>query len=231
MRKLFGLAFLLASAASLRAGVTVDAQTGTRIPVCTNELTFAWDWNWDWIPTTAQTATVVAKDTGGGLLYSNTVSRPVSSVTWDLSTLVEPVVQSKFFSATLSFPCPDKFRASRTANYELRAGSFRPRVRACETNSAAWRRFELPTTFDFDARWFRGVSMITYIQWKDTVNTDIPLYTPNNLGGFPSSARGFLTVPEGYLPQGVYLASIHQWNTRLAECVICNQLGMMIFIR
>ena len=66
MRKLFGIAFLSAVAATLQAGITVDAQTGDRIPVCTNELTFAWDWNWDWVPPSAQTATVVAKDTGGG---------------------------------------------------------------------------------------------------------------------------------------------------------------------
>ena len=152
-------------------------------------------------------------------------------MTWDLTPLVEPVVQSKLFNVTLSFPGRRSLKVERTANYELRAGSFRPRVLACETNDAAWRRFELPTTFDFDARWFPGVSTITYIQWKDVVNTDIPLYTPNKLGGFPASARGFLTVPEGYLPQGVYLASIHEWNTRLAQCVICNQHGTMIFIR
>ncbi|MBQ7188239.1 MAG: hypothetical protein IJR99_02370 [Kiritimatiellae bacterium] len=65
MRKLLIVA-IWAFASALYAGVPVDAQTGNRIRVCTNELTFAWDWDWEWIPSSAQTATVVARDTGGG---------------------------------------------------------------------------------------------------------------------------------------------------------------------
>ena len=47
------------------------------------------------------------------------------------------------------FACTDKLKASRTVTYEIRKGSFTPRVCACETNSAAWRKFELPTTFAY----------------------------------------------------------------------------------
>ena len=151
-------------------------------------------------------------------------------MTWNLSNLIEPKVQSKRVNVTLSFPRIAVMTASRTASYELRQGSFSPRVRACETNSAGWRRFELPVTFDFNAQWFRNASQITYIQWKDVIDPSIPLYVPPYRNTWEGS-DGFLTVTNGYLPESIYLASIHEGNTRLAQCEICNMQGMMIFIR
>lgn len=224
------IAAVTACAGALYAGVPVDAQANSWIRICTNELTLAWDWDWEWVPSSAMTATVTAKDTGGGILFNQNISRPTSSVTWNLSNLIEPKVQSKRINVTLSFPLINVMTASRTATYELRQGSFSPRVRACETNSAGWRRFELPVTFDFDARWFRNTSQITYIQWKDVINPSIPLYPPPYRQTW-EGADGFLTVTNGYLPESIYLASIHEYNTRLAQCEICNMQGMMIFIR
>ena len=133
---------------------------------------------------------------------------------------------------TLSFPCTDKLKASRTVTYEIRKGSFTPRVCACETNSAAWRKFELPTTFAYNVNWFPRTTSITYIQWRNLDDPSVPLIgPPNNGNNYLKKSYGFLPVPKGYLPRATYLASIHEVNTRLAQCEISNVTGMMILFR
>ena len=109
---------------------------------------------------------------------------------------------------TLSFPCADKLKASRTVTYEIREGSFAAHVRACETNSAAWRKFELPTTFAYNVNWFTGApNIITYIQWRNLDDPSVPLigppsdcwkYTLNN-------SYGFLPVPDAATLSDTYV--------------------------
>jgi hypothetical protein len=101
----------------------------------------------------------------GGGVFSNTVARPATSVTWRVFETPSAIVDAAY-DVTLSFPLTEKLTASRTFSCELRTASFAPHVRACETNSAAWRKFELPTAFAYNANWFPGVTTITYIQWK-----------------------------------------------------------------
>ena len=135
---------------------------------------------------------------------------------------------------TLSFPCADRQKASRTVKYEIREGSFAARVRACETNSAAWRKFELPTTFAYNVNWFTGVTnKITWIQWKNLDgDPSVPsIGPPNNGNNYLNKSYGFLPVPKGYLPRATYRASIHELSTRLAQCEISNLTGMLILFR
>ena len=222
-----------AATCALQAGVAVDAQTDAPRRICTNEVTFAWDWSWDWIPVNAQTATVVAKMQGGGVAFSNTVSRPVSSVTWRVFDSPTAIVDAAY-DVTLSFPCVDKQVASRMVSCELRAASFAPHVRACSTDSLAWRRFELPTAFAYNVDWFPdATNSITYIQWKNQDDPSVPLIGP------PSEfydkclfkAQGFLPVPKKYLPKATYLASIHEGSTQLAQCeIVCVSPGILIMV-
>ena len=219
-----------AATCALQAGVAVDAQTDAPRRICTNEVAFAWDWSWDWIPVNAQTATVVAKMQGGGVAFSNTVSRPVSSVTWRVFDSPTAIVDAAY-DVTLSFPCVDKQVASRTVSCELRAASLAPHVRACGMNSAAWRMFELPTTFAYNANWFSGATMITDIQWKNMDDPSVPLISPpSEYRSYLEKAQGFLPVPKNYLPRATYLASIHENSTRLAQSEISNESGMMIIV-
>ena len=229
--------FSLTAVCAVQAGIVVDAQSDVPRRVCTDQLTFSWDWSWDWIPPAAQEATLTVRKTGGGAYFlSNVVGRAVSSVTWNIGDVRNFLAANAdtLVDVTLSFPCADKLKASRTVTYEIRKGSFTPRVCACETNSAAWRKFELPTTFAYNVNWFTGApNIITYIQWRNLDDPSVPLigppsdcwkYTLNN-------SYGFLPVPKDYLPRATYLASIHQWNTRLAQCEISNVTGMMILFR
>lgn len=222
--------FSLTAVCAVQAGIVVDAQSNVPRRVCTDQLTFSWDWSWDWIPTSAQEATLTVRKTGGGLLLSNVVGRAVSSVTWSIGNLIATNADASV-DVTLSFPCADKLRASRTVTYEVREGSFAAHVRACETNSAAWRKFELPTTFAYNANWFPGVTTITYIQWRNLDDLSVPLIGPPS--DFWSAARdyGFVSVQKDYLPRATYLASIHDGNTRLAQCEISNVTGMMIIFK
>ena len=161
---------------------------------------------------------------------------PVSSATWNIGNVRNFLAANADTSVdvTLSFPCADKLRASRTVTYEIREGSFAPRVRACETNSAAWRKFELPTTFAHNANWFPGTTLITYIQWRNLDDLSAPLIGPpgNNWGNtILNKPYGSVSVQKDYLPRATYLASIHQWNTRLAQCEISNVTGLSIILK
>ena len=223
--------FSLMAVCAAQAGIVVDAQSDVPRRVCTDQLTFSWDWGWDWIPPSAQEATLTVRKTGGGACFlSNVVGRAVSSVTWNIGSLLATNADTSV-DVTLSFPCADKLRASRTVTYEVREGSFAAHVRACETNSAAWRKFELPTTFAYNANWFPGVTTITYIQWRNLDDLSVPLIGPPS--DFWSAARdyGFVSVQKGYLPRATYLASIHDGNTRLAQCEISDMTGMMIIFK
>ena len=232
--KLIFAAFSLMAVCAVQAGIVVDAQSDVPRRVCTDQLTFSWDWSWDWIPPSAQEATLTVRKTGGGACFlSNVVGRAVSSVTWDIGNVRNFLAANAdtLVDVTLSFPCTDKLKASRTVTYEIRKGSFTPRVCACETNSVAWRKFELPTTFAYNVNWFPGTTSITYIQWRNLDDPSVPLIGPPN--DFWRAARdyGFVSVQKDYLPRATYLASIHQWNTRLAQCEISNVTGMMILFR
>ena len=226
--------FSLMAVCAVQAVIVVDAQSDVPRRVCTDQLTFSWDWSWDWIPPAAQEATLTVRKTGGGACFlSNVVGRAVSSVTWDIGNVRNFLAANAdtLVDVTLSFPCTDKLKASRTVTYEIRKGSFTPRVCACETNSAAWRKFELPTTFAYNVNWFAGVTSITYIQWRNLDDPSVPLIGPPN--DFWRAARdyGFVSVQKDYLPRATYLASIHEVNTRLAQCEISNVTGMMILFR
>jgi hypothetical protein len=231
MKRIFA-AFSLMAVCAVQAGIVVDAQSDVPRRVCTDQLTFSWDWSWDWIPPSAQEATLTVRKTGGGAcFFSNVVGRAVSSATWNIGNLLAANADTSV-DVTLSFPCADKLRASRTVTYEIREGSFGAHVRACETNSAAWRKFELPTTFAYNVNWFTGVTnKITWIQWKNLDDPSAPLIGPPN--DFWRAARdyGFVSVQKDYLPRATYLASIHQWNTRLAQCEISNVTGMSIILK
>jgi len=227
------IALVCAATCALRAGVAVDAQTDVPRRICTNEMTLAWDWSWDWIPVNAQAATIVAKMQGGGVVFSNTVARPATSVTWRVFETPSAILDAAY-DVTLSFPLAEKLTASRTFSCELRAASFAPHVRACETNSPAWRRFELPTAFAYNANWFpEATNIITYIQWKNLDDPSVPLIRPPSEYIYISlgKAQGFLPVPKDYLPRATYLASIHEMSTRLAQCEISNVTGVMIIFR
>ena len=153
-------------------------------------------------------------------------------MTWRVFETPSAILDATY-DVKLSFPLTEKLTASRTITYELRADSFTPHVRACETNSAAWRKFELPAVFPFNANWFRGASGITYIQWKNLDDPSVSVIGPPN-SWFDNSygkAQGFLVVPKDYLPRATYLASIHEENTRLAQCEISNVTGMLIIFR
>ena len=154
-------------------------------------------------------------------------------MTWDIGNVRNFLAANAdtLVDVTLSFPCTDKLKASRTVTYEIRKGSFTPRVCACETNSAAWRKFELPTTFAYNVNWFPGTTSITYIQWRNLDDPSVPLIGPPN--DFWRAARdyGFVSVQKDYLPRATYLASIHEVNTRLAQCEISNLTGMMIIFK
>ena len=228
--KLVFAAFSLMAVCAVQAGIVVDAQSDVPRRVCTDQLTFSWDWSWDWVPPAAQEATLTVRKTGGGLFLSKVVGRAVSSVTWNIGSLLATNADTSV-DVTLSFPCADRQKASRTVKYEIREGSFAARVRACETNSAAWRKFELPTTFAYNANWFPGVTTITYIQWRNLDDLSVPLIGPPS--DFWSAARdyGFVSVQKDYLPRATYLASIHEVNTRLAQCEIGNLTGMMIIFK
>jgi len=226
--------FSLMAVCAAQAGIVVDAQSDVPRRVCTDQLTFSWDWSWDWIPPAAQEATLTVRKTGGGACFlSNVVGRAVSSVTWDIGNVRNFLAANAdtLVDVTLSFPCTDMLKASRTVTYEIRKGSFTPRVCACETNSAAWRKFELPTTFAYNVNWFPGVTTITYIQWRNLDDPSVPLIGPPN--DFWRAARdyGFVSVQKDYLPRATYLASIHEVNTRLAQCEISNVTGMMIIFK
>lgn len=226
--------FSLTAVCAVQAGIVVDAQSDVPRRVCTDQLTFSWDWSWDWIPPAAQEATLTVRKTGGGAYFlSNVVGRAVSSVTWDIGNVRNFLAANAdtLVDVTLSFPCADKLKASRTVTYEIRKGSFTPRVCACETNSAAWRKFELPTTFAYNVNWFPGTTSITYIQWRNLDDPSVPLIGPPN--DFWRAARdyGFVSVQKDYLPRATYLASIHEVNTRLAQCEISNLTGMMIIFK
>ena len=231
------IALVCAATCALRAGVAVDAQSDVPRRVCTDQLTLSWDWSWDWIPPSAQDATLTVRKTGGSAcLFSNVVGRAVSSATWTIGNVRNFLAANAdtLVDVTLSFPCTDKLKASRTVTYEIRKGSFTPRVCACETNSAAWRKFELPTTFAYNVNWFPGTTLITYIQWKNLDDLSVPLIGPpgNNWGNtILNKPYGFVSVQKDYLPRATYLASIHQWNTRLAQCEISNVTGMMIIFK
>ena len=232
MKQVF-VAFSLMAVCAVQAGIVVDAQSDVPRRVCTDQLTFSWDWSWDWVPPAAQEATLTVRKTGGGLFLSNVVGRAVSSVTWDIGNVRNFLAANAdtLVDVTLSFPCTDKLKASRTVTYEIRKGSFTPRVCACETNSAAWRKFELPTTFAYNVNWFPGTTSITYIQWRNLDDPSVPLIGPPN--DFWRAARdyGFVSVQKDYLPRATYLASIHEVNTRLAQCEISNVTGMMIIFK
>ena len=226
--------FSLTAVCAVQAGIVVDAQSDVPRRVCTDQLTFSWDWSWDWVPPAAQEATLTVRKTGGGACFlSNVVGRAVSSVTWDIGNVRNFLAANAdtLVDVTLSFPCADKLKASRTVTYEIRKGSFTPRVCACETNSAAWRKFELPTTFAYNVNWFPGTTSITYIQWRNLDDPSVPLIGPPN--DFWRAARdyGFVSVQKDYLPRATYLASIHEVNTRLAQCEISNLTGMMIIFK
>ena len=154
-------------------------------------------------------------------------------MTWDIGNVRNFLAANAdtLVDVTLSFPCADKLKASRTVTYEIRKGSFTPRVCACETNSAAWRKFELPTTFAYNVNWFPRTTSITYIQWRNLDDPSVPLIGPPN--DFWRAARdyGFVSVQKDYLPRATYLASIHEVNTRLAQCEISNLTGMMIIFK
>ena len=232
--KLCFAAFSLMAVCAVQAGIVVDAQSDVPRRVCTDQMTFSWDWSWDWIPPSAQEATLTVRKTGGSAcLFSNVVGRAVSSATWNIGNVRNFLAANAdtLVDVTLSFPCTDKLKASRTVTYEIRKGSFTPRVCACETNSAAWRKFELPTTFAYNANWFPGTTLITYIQWRNLDDPSVPLIGPPN--DFWRAARdyGFVSVQKDYLPRATYLASIHEVNTRLAQCEISNVTGMMILFR
>ena len=232
--KLCFAAFSLMAVCAVQAGIVVDAQSDVPRRVCTDQLTFSWDWSWDWIPPSAQEATLTVRKTGeSACLFSNVVGRAVSSVTWDIGNVRNFLAANAdtLVDVTLSFPCADKLKASRTVTYEIRKGSFTPRVCACETNSAAWRKFELPTTFAYNVNWFPGTTSITYIQWRNLDDPSVPLIGPPN--DFWRAARdyGFVSVQKDYLPRATYLASIHEVNTRLAQCEISNLTGMMIIFK
>ena len=226
--------FSLMAVCAAQAGIVVDAQSDVPRRVCTDQLTFSWDWSWDWIPPSAQEATLTVRRTGGGAcFFSNVVGRAVSSATWNIGNVRNFLAANAdtLVDVTLSFPCTDKLKASRTVTYEIRKGSFTPRVCACETNSAAWRKFELPTTFAYNVNWFPGTTSITYIQWRNLDDPSVPLIGPPN--DFWRAARdyGFVSVQKDYLPRATYLASIHEVNTRLAQCEISNVTGMMIIFK
>ena len=232
--KLCFAAFSLMAVCAVQAGIVVDAQSDVPRRVCTDQLTFSWDWSWDWIPPSAQEATLTVRKTGeSACLFSNVVGRAVSSATWNIGNVRNFLAANAdtLVDVTLSFPCADKLKASRTVTYEIRKGSFTPRVCACETNSAAWRKFELPTTFAYNVNWFPGTTSITYIQWRNLDDPSVPLIGPPN--DFWRAARdyGFVSVQKDYLPRATYLASIHEVNTRLAQCEISNVTGMMILFR
>lgn len=233
--KLVFAAFSLMAVCAVQAGIVVDAQSDVPRRVCTDQLTFSWDWSWDWVPPAAQKATLTVRKTGGGLFLSNVVGRAVSSVTWNIGDVGNLLATNAdtLVDVTLSFPCADKLRASRTVTYEIREGSFAAHVRACETNAAAWRKFELPTTFAYNVNWFTGVTnKITYIQWRNLDDPSVPLIgPPNNGNNYLSKSYGFLPVPKGYLPRATYRASIHEVSTRLAQCEISNVTGMMIIFK
>ena len=235
--KLCFAAFSLMAVCAVQAGIVVDAQSDVPRRVCTDQLTFSWDWSWDWIPPAAQEATLTVRKTGGGACFlSNVVGRAVSSVTWDIGNVRNFLAANAdtLVDVTLSFPCTDKLKASRTVTYEIRKGSFTPRVCACETNSAAWRKFELPTTFAYNVNWFTGVTnKITWIQWKNLDgDPSVPsIGPPNNGNNYLNKSYGFLPVPKGYLPRATYRASIHEMSTRLAQCEISNLTGMMIIFK
>ena len=229
-------AFSLTAVCAVQAGIVVDAQSDVPRRVCTDQLTFSWDWSWDWVPPAAQEATLTVRKTGGGLFLSNVVGRAVSSVTWNIGDVGNLLATNAdtLVDVTLSFPCADKLRASRTVTYEIREGSFAAHVRACETNSAAWRKFELPTTFAYNVNWFTGVTnKITWIQWKNLDgDPSVPsIGPPNNGNNYLNKSYGFLPVPKGYLPRATYRASIHEVSTRLAQCEISNVTGMMIIFK
>ena len=229
--KLIFAAFSLMAVCAVQAGIVVDAQSDVPRRVCTDQMTFSWDWSWDWIPPSAQEATLTVRKMGGGACFlSNVVGRAVSSVTWNIGSLLATNADT-LVDVTLSFPCTDKLKASRTVTYEIRKGSFTPRVCACETNSAAWRKFELPTTFAYNVNWFPRTTSITYIQWRNLDDPSVPLIGPPN--DFWRAARdyGFVSVQKDYLPRATYLASIHEVNTRLAQCEISNVTGMMIIFK
>ena len=234
--KLCFAAFSLMAVCAVQAGIVVDAQSDVPRRVCTDQLTFSWDWSWDWVPPAAQEATLTVRKTGGGLFLSNVVGRAVSSVTWNIGDVGNLLATNAdtLVDVTLSFPCADKLRASRTVTYEIREGSFAAHVRACETNSAAWRKFELPTTFAYNANWFpEATNIITYIQWKNLDDPSVPLIRPPSEYLYISlgKAQGFLPVPKDYLPRATYLASIHEMSTRLAQCEISNLTGVLILFR
>ena len=134
MKRLVFVALVCVAMCALRAGVVVDAQTDVPRRICTNEVTFAWDWNWDWVPANAQSATVVVESQEGNV-FSNTVARPATSMTWRVFNTTSRIVDATY-NVTLSFPCVGNLAASRTVSYELRTDSFASHVRACETNSA-----------------------------------------------------------------------------------------------
>ena len=135
--KLLLTAFSLTAVCAVQAGIVVDAQSDVPRRVCADHLTFSWDWSWDWIPSSAQEATLALRKTGGACLLSNVVGRAVSSVTWDVGNLLATNADTSV-DVTLSFPCADKLRASRTVTYEVREGAFAAHVRACETNSVGY---------------------------------------------------------------------------------------------
>ena len=152
-------------------------------------------------------------------------------MTWRVFNTTSRIVDATY-NVTLSFPCVGNLAASRTVSYELRTDSFASHVRACETNSAVWRKFTLPAAFPFNACWFRGASTITYIQWKNQDDPTMPVIEPpDGSESVLNKAQGFLAVPNGYLPKARYLASIYQGNIRLAQCEISNIRGMIIDFR
>ena len=226
-------AIAMAAVWSLQGGIVVDAQTDIPRRITSQQMTFDWDWDAEWIPDTAQQATLtVKKRVGGDTLLSRTVGRTASpSVTWEIGDLLTTDGDTAV-NVTLSFPDTDAQTVSRTVTYEVRQAVFAPHVRACETNSMAWRSCELPATFPYNANWFRGASNITFIQWRDLEDTSLPLIGPPE-GQHPSTPYGFMTVPKDYLGKSVYLASIHEGDVRLAQCEITTESvkGTLLILR
>ncbi len=222
-------AIAMAAACTLQAGIVVDAQTDIPRRITSQEMTFDWDWGWEWVPADAQQATLTVKKAGGDTLLSRTVGRTETSITWEIGNLLATDGDTSV-DVTLSFAA-DSGNASRTVAYEVRQASFTPHVRACETNSMAWKSFELPVTFPYNANWFRGASIITWIQWKNLEDTALPLIGPPE--GYIGHSYGFLTVPKDYLGKSVYLASIHEGDVRLAQCEITTESvkGTLLILR
>lgn len=217
---------------SVHAGVYVDAQTDVRqrMRIATNEVTFAWDWDWAWVPPTATEAKIVALGHSYG--WTNTVARPGTSTTWKLFDLPAPKILDDVITVTLSFTQSGGFVTSSSTTYELRAATFgQTAIRACETNSPLWTKFDPPCVIPFDTQWIDGYKRgygFTYIQFRDATDNLVKKGPP--WGGF-NAVAGYQTVPANYLPRGNYWIELWSGNDKIARALVKSKEGSIFLVR